>query len=323
MPQVDLRPFFPSASRRAPALPVTETASELTSHSAEAGPRPLRIRLTGPQVTNIAFVVAACLGAVVSALYLYKGGEVFQEVAAWPRELFYGRPVPITQTYLAKEGSLGGNRPNEPAIQKQDSGDPFSPASKLLNLDPATNTPLRPNGRSAGAPLSTSSSLNSLNVPSPGGDALSRALMQGTSDVGNATAPVANSAVAVPQTIAAKAGQIASAQTTKSSSVRTTNAARQAGVRNTRRLSSGHGAIKTNARSQKLSSNRKAALGSGSKAQTQALRSTTSQPGVNTSSASMQSPGAQALGGIGHSAGASGAGIGLGAGHSLGHIGGR
>src|SRR4051812_3410495 len=128
MPQIDLRPFFPSPPRR-----FSRTVMPATG---EPGPPPplqprrlrRRIRLSAAQLANVGFVIAACIGAVVSLVYLLKGGEVLQEVARWPRELFYGRPAAIARTSLAANGGLlDRSGKNLNSNQDRDSGDPFSP----------------------------------------------------------------------------------------------------------------------------------------------------------------------------------------------------
>src|SRR4051794_279333 len=93
MPQVDLSPLFtpPSKDRRPPPDPFLVPTWK-DPNFAPTG-QPSRFKVSISQITNVAFVLAACLGAVVSALYFIRGGELLQEVAAWPRELFYGRPA--------------------------------------------------------------------------------------------------------------------------------------------------------------------------------------------------------------------------------------
>ncbi|HEY4284706.1 MAG TPA: hypothetical protein VGM62_16715 [Chthoniobacterales bacterium] len=179
MAQVDFRPLIPQPENPEhgpkPAL-FSGPKIEPLSH-----PKPARfhVRFTCAQWTNLAFVICACLGALFSAAYLFKGAELFQEVAAWPRELFHGRAVPVSSAESANENVAGANpQPesvNQPIPTKNDSGDPFSPASKLLN--PPQQALLRPNGRSTdGQP---SSLLKQLGMSLPRGDDLSKVLIQG------------------------------------------------------------------------------------------------------------------------------------------------
>jgi len=144
------------------------------------------------QITNIGFVLAACLGAVVSALYFIRGGELFQEVSAWPRELFYGRPVPGPPAALIATIPKGS---------KDESGDPFSPTSRLLSPDSLVSTQSKSNGASYERPFSR------LNMPAPGGDALSRSLIQNGSSPQNVPASAQSAARSATQAAAAKVEQ--------------------------------------------------------------------------------------------------------------------
>src|SRR5207248_10007281 len=102
----------------------------------------------------------------------------FQEVAAWPRELFYSRPTPVPTATAPYRSSAAQPALREQPTERNDSGDPFSPTEQLLNLDPISRSPIRPNGRTTSALVPSSSNLSGLNMFPPGGDALSRSLMQ-------------------------------------------------------------------------------------------------------------------------------------------------
>src|SRR5437016_209991 len=172
-PQVDLSPLFtPPSKERGPRLePFLIPAWKDPRSYAAAKPRsPLKVSIS--QIANVGFVLAACLGAVVSALYFIKGGEFLQEVAAWPRELFYGRPVAILR-------AAGAGTSAAPTNNLDGSGDPFSSVTKLLGAEPYPTGLTRPNGASSTVPFATAPSpLRGLNTPAPNGDTFSRLLNQ-------------------------------------------------------------------------------------------------------------------------------------------------
>ncbi len=148
MPSVDLRPLFTPPDddpQRSPTSPV------VTENPPSPAPLSVftKLRFTGPQLANLGFVVAACLGAIFSAAYLFKGDELFHEVAAWPRELFSGRPAVIAQRQdnndiadviaaIPDPATLVANTTNT-------SGGPFSSSSKLLGLESPPASMARPN----------------------------------------------------------------------------------------------------------------------------------------------------------------------------------
>src|SRR5437868_2969629 len=94
MPQVDLNPLFTPPPKNRPSRPEPFLPDSWKDPRAlKPGGTPSRLKLSLSQLVNIGFVLVACLGGVISALYFIRGGELFQEVSTWPRELFYGRPV--------------------------------------------------------------------------------------------------------------------------------------------------------------------------------------------------------------------------------------
>jgi hypothetical protein len=226
MPQVDLGPLIAPKSK-APFRPELPDDSGITEkQSAERnGARP-RVRLTGAQWTNVAFVCCACLGGLFSALYLIKGGELMRNVAAWPRELFNGRAVSVNQAAVAQTQVQAQST-------KDDSGDPFSPASKLLSSTPQLFP--RPNNPETASFSSASSIINHLNAPAPGGDALARALGPTELDSASPAPAVSNdipNAVAPTSSSIAQNEQIKVANTgMKSSPARNGNTARRLGSR--------------------------------------------------------------------------------------------
>src|SRR4051812_30080941 len=131
MAQVDFRPLIPPPENGGPS----PDSSLYSTPEIEPLPRPelaqFKVRLTGAQWTNLAFVICAGLGALFSAAYLFRGGELFQEVAAWPRELFHGRAVQVASVDSVNNSPARDNLPPQSARQaiatRNDSGDPFSP----------------------------------------------------------------------------------------------------------------------------------------------------------------------------------------------------
>ena len=206
MPQVDIRPLFTPTTRE-----ISITSPPDTSDPLEPAPPPTppkrSVKITGEQVTNVAFVIAACLGAVISAAFLFKGGEVFQEVAAWPRELFYGRPSPAPHATANNSGPLGTDANIQSSPSPSDTGDPFSPTSKLLNLNPFPEAS-RPNSRPSGVPFSAPSNFDRLNMMAPPNDTLSRGL-GAASTVAQTTPSTVGNAVAASQTAATSSAQTA------------------------------------------------------------------------------------------------------------------
>src|SRR5436305_3655424 len=93
MPQVDLHPLFSPPSKPKTDDDVSSAPEEPVRHS----PVKDRPKLDGSEWANVAFVIAACAGAIFSAAFLFRGGALLQEVAAWPRELFTGRPVSLVE----------------------------------------------------------------------------------------------------------------------------------------------------------------------------------------------------------------------------------
>lgn len=236
MPQVDLRPIFTPSRHAEPSakLPDPEDAKPV-----ENGFR-LRLNLTGAEWTNLAFVVCACLGAAFSAAYLFQGGELLQEVAGWPRELFIGRPVQINQA-APNVAAAAARAPERPG---NDTGDPFSPTRKLLHLDPATSRALWPNSTPSSSPFAAASSaFRQLSAPAPGGDTLTRGLTQAAPNVA-AQSTVTEQSSAV-QTAAA-AAQNADRQAQVASSRLTSASARTARVANaTPRIARQSGGVRT------------------------------------------------------------------------------
>jgi hypothetical protein len=186
MPQFDFRQLFPSSPTEThPRKESRGTGDELTDQHKFIPP----LQLSREHWTNIAFVVAACLGALLSAVYFFNGAELFRQAAMWPGELLYSPPRSPVRTYPTNATpqpssgqTIGGTSSNaNPAATN--SGDPFSSASRLLNLTPTS--PLS-NVRSNTASSSTgpatpqaTSLLRQLGLPAPGGDALSKALTEG------------------------------------------------------------------------------------------------------------------------------------------------
>lgn len=228
MPSVDLRPLLPAShpNQRSTDPQVDGKPADLSTPSPGS-----RIRLTGPQLANLIFVFAACVGALFSAAYLFKGDELLHEVAAWPRELFSGRPAVLTPTLTETENAdpLASiiPLPGQSSAPENHSGDPFSSSRKLLGLDsaqpPAT---ARPNLRGASPFSSAARPLTGLSTAPTGSDALSSNLLSGVTAVppqGSAgpAAPTANSLTAA--TASAPATAATAGQTAVSSATNTTS----------------------------------------------------------------------------------------------------
>ena len=240
MAQVDLRPLSNLPEKAEPRPELSLFSNGKNGPSPNAGPARIRVRLTGAQWTNLAFVVCACLGALFSAAYLFKGGEILQEVAAWPRELFHGHPIPAAPVQSDNPGIVGEILPpqlaNQAIATRNDSGDPFSPAIKLLN--PPHTAALRPNGTRTNAPSSLF--FKQLNMPLSTGDNLSNALTQGAPNPAPTLPtgmPNGSSAqdTAVAKAEAAKTSAISQIQTSKA---RMATAAKNTSVRNAAHSSS-------------------------------------------------------------------------------------
>ena len=191
MPQIDLSPLFtPPPKDRTPCS--DPFLVQTWKDRAHQPGQPSRLKLTLSQITNIGFVLAACLGAVVSALYFIRGAELFQGVSAWPRELFYGRPVSRPTAAIMATMPKGS---------KDESGDPFSPTNRLLSPDSLIMTRSRSNGASYERPFSR------LDMPAPGGDALSRSLIQNGFSPQSVPASAQSTTRSATQTAVAKVEQ--------------------------------------------------------------------------------------------------------------------
>jgi hypothetical protein len=303
MPQVDLRPLFqPPLSKDQPARDEHSSAPTWKHLQPYVPERPSsRFELTVAQLTNVGFVLAACLGAAVSALYLVKGGEIFQEVAAWPRELFHGRPAIRAPSRMEAA----------PERREDDAGDPFSSTAKLLKLNSAAPS-FRPNNVSSSPFAASDQALNHLNMPAPGGDALSRGLMQGAATP-NAAAGGAAAHSVNPQSattnVSSKPGSLVT-----NAAAQTKTASRQQTTRKS--------ALKRSAPAQKNLKIAKQAkwsfhLGTSSNA------ATGNHTSISSSHMGQSAAAAHALAPIGHSFGGAAGGMGIGAGHSFGRAGGR
>jgi hypothetical protein len=312
MPQVDLRPLFNPPRTGCSHPEPSPEGNPMKSRSRDsAKPRTL-VRVTLVQLTNIGFVLIACLGALISAVYFFKGGELLQEVAAWPRELFYGRPTPVPKPSPPHDPKTSSAlSTNQTVAVANESGDPFSPTRKLLSLDTSPNSSFRPNGSSSGAPFSTSQSLlNGLNTPAPGGDTLSRSLTQ-TPSLAQASAITAKSAMAGAQTTVGQTQQRATAQA-KSATVKV-----KAPVKNVTPR-------KAKSTSQKTGSGR-AVLGTKPKIQSQISHGASALTKSSALSSGAQSGGSpRSIAPAGHPFGGAGAaGMGMTGAHSFGRMGGR
>src|ERR1043166_8589722 len=96
MPQFDFRQLFPSDPTEShPRDGWLEVVDELTDHKKLPPPS----QLTRAHWTNIAFVVVACIGALISAVYFFNGGELFRQAAMWPGELLYSPPHSPPRSY--------------------------------------------------------------------------------------------------------------------------------------------------------------------------------------------------------------------------------
>jgi hypothetical protein len=214
MPQIDFRQIFSAKALgpRSESAPPRSKLSESDPH--EAGFLG-RIQLSRAQWTNIGFVACACIGALFSAAYLYKGGEILRVVRAWPREVTFH---PLTGSDLvATSGEpaagLTGNPSTKQSPNWDRTGDPFSRSRTQLSLNP--DFPIAANRMTNGTSSSNSDSsvqpslLRNLGVPAPGGDTLSKMLSEG-SDLGRGTASQSNSAMAAAKTSASQIGHRAS-----------------------------------------------------------------------------------------------------------------
>ena len=160
MPQVDLRPIFNPSSGSDPHLSTAADPGEkLPVHLADRSPL-RRFGLTGVQWTNLAFIAAACVGAVFSVVYLFDG-ELVQEVARWPRELFHGRAVSPAQSPSRYDSAVGQNGKTAFGGGNVDSGDPFADFSTSLRLERPSRT--RPNHNRSSPFAMATSALRSLN----------------------------------------------------------------------------------------------------------------------------------------------------------------
>src|SRR5258707_952963 len=130
MPQIDIPPLFPPSKAgcsHPEPLPQTHPPDSQKWNSSVERPRS-GVNLM--QLTNIGFVIAACLGALLSAVYLFKGGEFLQEVSAWPRELFYARPAAAPKPALASDPKFASALSTSLIAPPDESGDPFASARK-------------------------------------------------------------------------------------------------------------------------------------------------------------------------------------------------
>lgn len=257
MPSVDLRPLFTppddDPQRSSNPLVAAENRPPAGQPSVFS-----KFRFAGPQLANLGFVIVACLGAVFSAAYLFKGDELFHEVAAWPRELFSGRPAAIAQRPDDSDISDVIAAIPDPAVLTanpvNNSGDPFSSARKLLGLESLPNSSGRPNeGLSISSPASTFPANNRV---APIADP---ALASNPIGEGAASSPVSS---AVPNGVSTAAQSVSNsvAQTatgaTNSASTRAVKSANRAS--SFARNSGGGAARAANARAARLSPLRRA-----------------------------------------------------------------
>ena len=207
MPQFDFRQLFPAPPTKVRPPKTALGLDEETIDQQKATPW---FDLDRSQWTNIGFVAAACAGALISALYFFNGAELFRQAAMWPGELLYTRPPSPAHAFSPKTvapsspgQTTAGALSREKATNKN-SGDPFSSAKRLLDLNPTSpfsnpRSNISSSSGELGAPPSTSP-LNQLGLPAPGGDALSKALTQGAIDSAQANAATAKSTVSSLQT---------------------------------------------------------------------------------------------------------------------------
>jgi hypothetical protein len=238
MSQPELFPLFdpapapqpePSAQPDAPAV-----ASEPGAHNRSVP----RLKLDGPEWANVAFVIAACAGAIFSVAILFRGGALLQEVAAWPRELFSGRPVLLVEAAANnptnRASDVAPNKAATVAVSPNESGDPFSPAKKLLGLDPASATRSRPHNDPLAMPLFGSpASSQPLNAPNRDSAAAVRNFAGRETQPGQAFSAAAATGSSAAQAAAARSTTITSTasskvgQTTAKAAARTTRLANQ------------------------------------------------------------------------------------------------
>jgi hypothetical protein len=207
MPQFDFRQLFPAPPTK---LRPPKTALGLDEETIDQQKATPLFDLDRSQWTNIGFVAAACAGALISALYFFNGSELFRQAAMWPGELLYTWPPspahassPKTVVPSSPGQTTAGALSREKATNKN-SGDPFSSAKRLLDLNPTSpfsnpRSNINSSSGELGAPPSTSP-LNQLGLPAPGGDALSKALTQGAIDSAQANVATAKSTVSGLQT---------------------------------------------------------------------------------------------------------------------------
>ena len=217
MPTVDLRPLLPPTdqNQRSTDSPVDGKPADLNEPSKFGS----RLRFTGPQLANLAFVIAACVGALFSAAYLFKGDELLHEVTALPRELFSGRPAVINPPPLETQDFepvlTGGPLSDQSPSLTNNSGDPFSSSRKLLGLDSASQVTPRPNDLMS---FPFSSARQPSNAFPAGSDALSSGLMNGVAAASPQTSVATNTANTVAQTAAGTAAQAANTAATTATS---------------------------------------------------------------------------------------------------------
>src|ERR1700736_427536 len=127
MPQFDFRQLFPtSPTETHPRKESRPTGDELTDQYKSIPP----LHLSREHWTNIAFVVAACLGALLSAVYFFNGAELFRQAAMWPGELLYSAPRsparahPTNATPQPLPAQTTGGTPTSENVPARNSGDP-------------------------------------------------------------------------------------------------------------------------------------------------------------------------------------------------------
>jgi hypothetical protein len=181
MPQVDFREIFsrPSENRaankdglRSEVSPPSEPSSVINS-----------VGFSRSQWTNIAFVVCASVGALVCALYVFKGAEFLRPVRGKLAEPSYHRSDPLLEQRSTQQLAPPSSATPTSTGTADHSGDPFARNTPYLTLaPPPILSPEVPNRSAANPSLSPNSFLRQLSLPAPGGDALSRGLTQGTVD---------------------------------------------------------------------------------------------------------------------------------------------
>ena len=200
MSQIDFRPLF-SSSDPGPLLTDDRPDKDFVPSRGPNLLLPRILQLGRSEWTNIGFVSASVVGALVCAFYFFPGAELVRSALAWPGELLYRRPLLLpqhakSQAALASsaltESSSAANHAND------ESGDPFARTARLLKFDslaPDFAASLRGQENQVEKPFTSDSLLNQLNLrPGTGGDRLETGLSESPAEISSTTSAVSSRA---------------------------------------------------------------------------------------------------------------------------------